>query len=518
MADDVKIPISVPGAKESKAALDGVADALHKVGDTAKRSGAEAAGQTDQLGAVTHKLAQGVQTLVGSYMGLQGVLKVLQGIREEHERELAVTLRQTEAMRGLLAISSLAGQRPEVQAQVQAMAIASGRPVEQVAPAYQALLSGTAGMAPDRQQGLMEQTLLAGKMDYGQDLGGAAEFFTRIGFQQPEWSPQQIGNLGARMSSLGVSRGEAAEYLPGILATGRIAGADPADLAGMFSFAARRGGGVGQSGAAVRTVMMAMMDPNNANAKDLAKYGFPAKAGLMEKIGWIGEHGKDLPEDILAGMGGRRGVQVISAIANDPQGIQKEIGQVQAALAETGNMPGAALTGLYGEVPAQRMLDQIRSVKSGIEAEEQDPATLERKLRLDFRALLSHRIGVPAAARWVDETADVWYAGLTGSAAQEARPVYRALEDLVVAGYDPDTVLNTVLPSLAKEGYEGIWDLRSSYSDYTPPSGQTEYGVFKGWLDKAGARPMQTAAPTIYNGGTHYHNQDKNDPAGKPTR
>jgi hypothetical protein len=64
------------------------------------------------------------------------------------------------------------------------------------------------------------------------------------------------------------------------------------------------------------------------------------------------------------------------------------------------------------------------------------------------------------------------------------------MEDLVIEGYDPDQVLDTILPA-----------------QDTSPAG------FRGLLDKAGARPMQ--APAVYNGGTHYHNNDKNDPAGK---
>jgi len=497
MADDVKIPISVPGAKESKAALDGVADSLHKVGDTAKRSGAEAHAETSKLGDVTHKLAQGVQALVGSYLGLQGVLKLLQGIREEHERELAVTLRQTEAMRGLLALSSLAGQRPEVQAQVQQMAVAAGKSVEQVAPAYYTLLGGTAGMDKARQQGLMQQSLLMSRMDPSASLDSIVNLMATLGTQQPGMSPLQIGNLlaGTLEQAKGTA-GEMAGSLPDVLSAARVGGVDPATAAAMFSFATRQGGGVRRSGTAVRAAMMGLMAPTPDAMKAMTEAGMPAAGGLMARLDWLAKAGTNLPPELLAKVGGREGIAAVSAVSGDPGGFAAEI----AAANQYMNMPGSlmqgSLAGMFGEVPSQRMLDQINMIKSAGDIESNKPAAMEADMRLEFRDLLAKRRGMGAATRWVKRTGNLAYWGVTGEAIPEIDAAAQAMEDLVVEGYAPQQVLDTLLPAQ---------DRGASSAD------------FRGLMTKAGARTMQAPGAT-YHGGTHYHNQDKSDPAGKPVR
>jgi hypothetical protein len=117
---------------------------------------------------------------------------------------------------------------------------------------------------------------------------------------------------------------------------------------------------------------------------------------------------------------------------------------------------------------------------------------MEAQVRLEFRELLAKRRGMGAATRWIKRTANEAYRGLTGSAIPEQSAAAQAMEDLVVEGYDPEQVLNTILPSQG--------------------AGPAD---FRGLLDRAGARPMQAAPGAVYNGGTHYHNSDKSDPAGK---
>lgn len=496
MSDDVKIPISVPGAKEAKAALDGVADSLHKVGDTAKRSGSEAAGETDKLGAVTHKLAQGVTSLVGSYMGLQGVMKLLQGIREEHERELQVTLRQTEAMRGLLALSSLAGQRPEVQAQVQQMAVASGKSVEQVAPAYYTLLGGTAGMDRARQQGLMQQSLLMSRMDPTASLDSIVNLMATMATQQPGMSPLQIGNLlaGTLEQAKGTA-GEMAQSLPDVLSAARVGGVEPATAAAMFSFATRQGGGVRRSGTAVRAALMGLMAPTPDAMKAMTEAGMPAAGGLMARLDWLAKAGANLPPELLAKVGGREGIAAVSAISGDAAGFASEIATANRYMNMLGSLMQGSLAGMFGEDPSQRMLDQINMIKSASDIESNKPEAMEAQVRLDFRELLAKRRGMGAATRWIKSAGNVAYRGLTGRAITEIDPAAQAMEDLVVEGYDPQQVLDIILPAQG-----------------AAPE------AFRGLLNKSGAKPMQAAGGNTYHGGTHYHNQDKNDPAGKPVR
>lgn len=517
MADDVKIPISTPGAKDAKRDLDGVADSLHKVGDTAKRSGGEAVRETGALHDVTGKLAQGVMSLVGSYAGLQGVLKLLQGIREEHERELQVTLRHTEAQRGLLMLTQVSGERPETQKQLMQMAVAAGRPVEQVAPAYYTLKSGTAGMAPERQQGLMSAALAMGKTDFSADLNAIVNLFSTLGAQNPDLSPTQISNLAWQtVNQAKATPSEMAAYLPPILSTGGAAGIDPATLAAAFSFSTRAGGGAARSGTAVSATLMGLLRPSSESKKALEALGYPSRGGLMERVNWVAGQGESLPPELEAALGGRRGIEFVAALTRDPAGFAAEIAGSRAAMNAPGSEVARELGKLYGEAPAQRMLDQIRSIGVAADVAENDPAALERKLRLGFRDLLAKRMGAGAATRWIGRMGNEAYAGLTGSAIGQVDPVMAAMEELVVAGYEPEAVISTVLGGLGERGYSGnIGGYGTGARDYRAPAGQTEAEVFRGWLQAAGRRPMQAPA-AVYQGGTHYHNENKNDPAGKP--
>jgi len=447
------------------------------------------------------------------------VLKLLQGIREENEHQLEVTLKQTEAMRGLLALSSLAGQRPEIQAQVQQMAVAAGKPVEQVAPAYYTLLGGTAGMDKARQKGLMEQALLMGRMDPTASLDSIVNLMATLGTQQPGMSPLQIGNLlaGTLEQAKGTA-GEMAGALPDVLSAARVGGVDPATAAAMFSFATRQGGGVRRSGTAVRAAMMGLMAPTPDAMKAMTEAGMPAAGGLMARLGWLSQAGANLPPELLAKVGGREGIAAVSAVAGDEAGFAAEVAQANKYMNMPGSLMQGSLAGMFGEVPAQRMLDQINSIKSASDVASNNPAALETEMRVKFRELLRKRKNVPTAFRTMAGWVEYGSRGLTGQVPDVAGQADMAMEQLVIEGYEPQAVIDTILPFLASQGYSGVSGYGTAIGDYQAPAGRSAADVFRGQMPQAGARPMQAAPGSTYNGGTHYHNENKSDPAGKPVR
>lgn len=520
MSDDVKIPISTPGAKESAKQIKGVSDALGRVGQAGKSGGESATRATSQLDEGVKKLTTSVKTLVGSYLGLQGVLKIIQAIRAEHEADLQITLRQAEAMRGMMSLSQLQGMRPEALAAAQQMAVASGRPLEQVGPAYYTLLGGTAGMSPERQQGLMKQSLLMSKTDYTADLNSLVNLFSTIGTQNPKLSPQQISNLVSHTIEQAKSTpSEMAQYLPPILSTGQAAGVDPASLAAMFSFSTRRGGGVATSGTAVRATLMGVLTPPQHVAKAMAEHGFPAGGTLMEKIGWLGAHGKNLPEELLASIGGRRGIEAVAAISGNPEGFAAEIAGAENAMSNPANLVEGRLQSMYGELPTQRMLDQLRQIRVAASIEQDSPEALQTESILEFRQLMARRLGKPQAARIIGGGIQSAWAGLTGNVMGGAggKDTFTgAMEELILEGYQPQEVLDTILPFLEEQGYAGTQVYSQGMFGYEPPKGQSVYDVFHAEMTDSGASLMQGGSPIIYQGGTHYHNDGKSDPAGKP--
>jgi hypothetical protein len=245
MAEELKIPLRVIGGPEAKRILGEIAEAEKHVGTAADQAGKAAATGHGVAATAADRLLGSVKGLVGGYLGLQGILRVLGAIREEHERATEATLRHAEALREVLSLSSLQGERPRTIAAIQAMAVSAGRPVEQVAAAYNTLLGGTAGMDRARQQGLMQEALAHGKAAPTASLEALVNLFATTATQAPQLSPRQISNL---LSVTGEQAkgtvGEIAASLPNVLTAASAGGVGPEVAAATFSFATRAGGGV----------------------------------------------------------------------------------------------------------------------------------------------------------------------------------------------------------------------------------------------------------------------------------
>ncbi|HUU58651.1 MAG TPA: phage tail tape measure protein, partial [Phycisphaerae bacterium] len=450
-------------------------------------------------------LATQLRGLLSGYVGIAGLRKAFEALREEQERVVQTTRSVNEALRSTLALSSLQGERPETVRKLWTMAAAGGRKMEEVGPAYYTLLGGTFGMDPERQQGLMRQALLMGKTDISAPLDPLVSMFSTVGTQQPDLAPRQIGNLLSQTIEAAKSTpGEMAAYLPNILTTGKAAGADVATLAAMFSFATRRGGGVARSGTSVQNTLLGLLAPQRELGEQLAAHGLPA-GDIMARIAWLGEQGGNLPPELVAALGGRRGIQAVSEIAGSPEKFRAEVGTIRQALAAPGSLLGQRLQGMYGEMPGQRYLDQEREIDVLLDKADQDPDLQRRQMILNFRKLRMRKEGVHPMLRKFVNWADASLQTVLGEETGTDSPSVQAMEDLVSEGYSPRDVLDVVWPDWNAAGQDG----------HREGSTATWRKRFLDQLRAAGREPMQG---DTYQGGTHYHNHDKRDPAGRPQR
>jgi len=504
MTDDVKIPISTPGAKEAKQALDGVKDSLRDLGDKGRKGGEDAAKGTAAVGDAAQRSLSSVRSLIAGYVGLQGALKVIQAIRQAHQEAYEITLRHADALRAVMAQDQLMGMRPEQRQAIYGMAAASGRKVEEVSPAYAMLMGGTMGMTPERQQGLMQQALLMGKTDPAANLADLVSLVSTMGTQNPDLTPEQIGNLSWHtFQSAKTTAGEMAAYLPAVLSAARSGKVGPEEATALFSFATRAGGGVAKSGTAVSATMLGLLAPGKETAKRLGEFGFPFNASLMDKVTWLAQNGERLPDDLAAALGGRRGIEAVVAIRENPSGFQAEVSASRASLSRQGSGIGESLASMYGEEPAQRAADQIKQLTVLNENARVDDGTLSDKARIAFREAYSRRKGNRSdfsirTNRFLDQGAVDLGIGLGGT----MDPYENAMEQLVAEGYQPSDVLGLIpyTESLSSSERRQFW--------MDPAAGPQ---ILRKRLQSQGVRPMQ-----VYNGGTHYHSDNRNDPAGKP--
>ncbi|HUW99369.1 MAG TPA: phage tail tape measure protein [Phycisphaerae bacterium] len=536
MPDDLKIPVTTPGAAKAKRDLTEIARAEKKVGQSAeeagrkgKKGGQDAAEGKKEAARWTDRLITKVKALVGAYLGLRGAQAVLRSLREETEKIDEATRKAAESLRAVMALSTLKGERVETQQAIWQMAIGAGRPIEQVAPAYYTLLGGTAGMERGRQMGLMQQALTMAKTDPRASLEALVSLFSTIGTQQPDLTPQQIGNLVSKtIEQAKATPEEMAMYLPSILTTARAAGADVGTAAAMFTLGTRRGGGVATSGTAVRAAILGLLLPAPDVQKQLTQFGFPATGDILSRIGWLQEAGGQLPPELVAGLGGRRGIEAISAIAEQPGALRAEIGLMAGAMAAPGSLLQQRLGEMYGELPAQRYLEQLSQLTVLTQKEYTDPEALLQQAEMELVDLAFRRQGV---APWMRKVAGWAYRtrrGLGYRAVSAEGPGEEAFLGLLRQGYTPADILEHVLPTIQEAG-GAAWERRDWIGlDWpSPPEGVTYEQWYQQLLQAGGAEPMQgtgggatggAGAVSVFQGGTHYHIDDRRDPAGRPVQ
>ena len=442
MPDEVKIPVRTPGAAQAKQALSGVAAAEQKVGQAGRRAGKEASQGSRQAkealqeqGGAVDGLMGKVENLVKAYLGLAAARKILSELAAETQRITETSITAAESLTAILALSNLERSRPEVQEAVKSMAVMAGRPLPQVAQAYYTLLGGTAGMGYERQMGLLQQSLLMAKTDPNASLNALVGLFSTIATQQPELTPLQIGNALSRTIEQAKSTPEEmAQYLPSILTTGRAAGVDMATSLGMFSFGTRRGGGVAESGTAIRAAILGLLAPSPDTAKQLGEFGFPLQGDLRSRMDWLRRAGGGLPPELIAALGGRRGLEAIAGMAEAPVLLQQEIGGMQRALVTPENLLEQRLFEMYGQVPAQALLQGLQQTKEALKRKDDDIRALAVELsekQLDL-ALRDYPFPLRLLAKGITRFGRT--TGLISLSEEEARAVAESTAEQLRAG------------------------------------------------------------------------------------
>lgn len=508
MADDVKINVSAPGAKGAQRDLQGVAAAEEKVGRSGKAAGQQVADGFKKTEGALARVKNAAKRFFGLFVagGAAGVaLKVLASMRQELEEIQRSSENATRSLRAVMALSALKGERQEVRDAVWKMAVESGRPIEQVAPAYYTLLGGTAGMGPERQTGLMQQAMLMAKTDPGASLDALVNLFSTMGVQQPQLSEQQIGNLISRTIEQAKSTPEEmAGYLPPILSTARAAGADLEVPLAMFSFATRQGGGVATSGTAVRAALMGLLAPTPDIQKQLGQYGFPAEGDIMSRLGWLISEGGNLPPEVQAALGGRRGIEAVGAISAQPEAFEAEVQMMRGTIGAPDSLLKQRLRDMYGETPAQRYLDQLDQLKVMRQEEYQDPDMLLQGAEIELLDLLYKRQNIwpilrGMSRKWAGGRQAFGMRGVGRSAPGEA-----ALADLLGEGYAPGDIAEHVLP-----------EIDDGLIIPDAPEGMTHAQWYRQLLQEGDAQPMQGTVVNINQSGTIYNQDGKRSPAGR---
>ena len=410
MADDVKIPISTPGAKGALEDLRKVAAAEKEVGAAAESSGKQAkagggmaADAMAHLGKEADHVMDSLKGMALGFAGLEGAKQGLEMLVALHEKLARTAEEAAQAMTGVLSLSSLAGQRKEVVEKVHGMAVKAGRPLSQMAGAYQAIQSGTAGMDESKRTGLLNQVAMLSQLEPSASPEALAGTLAELSMQQPNLSPNQVGNLMSTMrEQAGGTLGDVGAVLPNLGGMAAASGADLPTVLGMFSVASRRSGGMGRAGSGVSHVLASLMNPRGPAGAALASAGMPTGGSLQGRLAWLAAHQGQLPPEVEMALGGPRGVAAVAAIAGNPEELSRTTAAIAASMGGQGSQVSGQLAGLYGES------EMVRAAHAKAAAEEvmhgPTPAAvtaLTEEAQVETRQAAMKDMGVPRPLRWL---------------------------------------------------------------------------------------------------------------------
>lgn len=453
-----------------------------------RKFGKEGVRSTDRVAGASDKLKTAIMGMVGAYAGFAGARIIMQQLREETERIDKATRSALEAMRSVLALSALKGRRAEEVQAIQAMSVYAGRPLEEVSKAYYSLLGGTYGMTPERQKGLMQQALLFQKTDPTAQLDPLVSMITAVGTQQPKMTPTQIGNVLSKTLEMAKAKPEEmAQAIPALLASAKVGDLPIEVPLGMFAQVTRGAGGVATAATAGRSILLSLMKTPPEMVEKLAPYGFRKDMTLMQKIQWLADKGSDLPEELAAGLGGRRGIEAVATIATRPEEFRQGVAEIRQMKKQTTSELRRRLADLYSEDVAQRYLDQSQQLRMGTAMEDIQPGEMREQAIMDWRERRRRRIFKSPLLRGIERQIDLRSRDIFGepSGMIGGDPFGTAVEALIDKGYSGADIEKYILPLMSRS---------TGLLEGPLPEGMGVEQYLESVLQKGGAGPMQAPA------------------------
>jgi hypothetical protein len=521
MADDVKIPVSTPGAKESAAQLKTVAAGLHEVGESAKAAGQGTTQATKQISADVKKTAGDVKDSASSWdvwkvSGLAAAAAVGAAMRRviANMQEASDRIRQDyQSFVGLTqqndtrALAQIRGQgETNTASWLMKQSAAYGIAPEEVRTAAFQIESGftpgqVGGPAALEQMEQMAFKTMRGTGAGGQTVAGLQIAAYEAGLAK---TPQQFGAFLAKSTAYAGSSRMTLQDFGGIMA--RLlpmavnVGMDPDEFQAMASAMSFRISDPGRLATSLEQLIRA------------AGAG-PAGMSASEVMAFQSQYISTATQT-----GGPQGAKV----AAEALGIAPELAQVYGVAfdptvrARMGTLRAKAAGATFLDVIEGRFNQSIGSPEGrtsraayGKKYEEQRRAVGAEEYYANFEESIAR-----LRRRQAEGEGEVLERFLEAASKDEQLGRFVAQEDIEFQ-----------LHQLKKSGRTAAIRAQAAKLESelaSPFAGATQFFLGVGQEDTLieASRLLagQRGGGAVYNGGTHYHNQDRNDPAGKPRR
>jgi len=484
VADELKIPVSIPGGKDAEETLariaraeKGVGEAGREAGEKLGRSAGQAAGKTQELDASTQRLVgtlKGVLGALGIQAGVAGAVAAINRAVEEWQARMEAIAR----------LSREAGQNMVAFAMMQEPGVIGARAKE--AAAAGARWGVAPGQAWETVQALQSQL---GSYPAGLAAAGAAWELSRASV--PPQAAQQAVALGA---GLGLTPEEAARA---VYAAGEASSLSAAEMAaaapqGLPIYGGIGGGPVfgyqvmaglskvysGELGTMTKAAGITLSTAEGTVGKMWRRLGV-TKPGEdpMAQLRALKDAGITTAQDLSrAGVTEQRQQMALSVLLGDLPGFEATAAKVAETFARPGVI-GERLAGAEAELPEMRQAREMAELEAEIHLRDlYDPAAPAARER-----------DMDRAARYARMQKMGYGEFLSGDGRTSA----------------PGSFIRTVY---------GLW---AHWWRGTSPEGQTMEEILQGSPDEIDRLLRSGGGGTTYQGGVHFHGAYE-DPAGRP--
>jgi hypothetical protein len=396
---DYNIHVKVPGVEQAKTDLDRVSAASQKLTDTIDQGNKKQADGYEKADAKSEsyfgKIGKWAIGLIGVSKAIGEITKAIQMQTAALEENARVAESQQNSLLRLQFLGEFFKEKPELRQEVAAYAEYGRRPFEQVAGAYYNLRSKAGNLSKEQQSSIMQEALEMGRTDPAVELNTLVDMFSLYAKLTGEKDMNKVQNvLQKTVEQAGSNGADVANYMPQFLPIGLSGGLSGAQSAGLWSYVTTQTASPSIATTGLRATFMGLQGKGSPeSAKMLKKYGVSDNQSFTYKINTLSAAYKSGKFDLAAAeqIAGREGASILLSMLQNPDDMNKIIGNVVGADRGDIDITGSMINELMGSDPTARSEENIRLLNIAIANQKaNDPKALQaeelkRRMEYDLR-------------------------------------------------------------------------------------------------------------------------------------
>ncbi|MGH2271394.1 phage tail tape measure protein [Anaerohalosphaeraceae bacterium U12dextr] len=453
MPNDINIPVNLPGAKEAETDLQKLTAAIKELTEQTKKSAqANAAmdASSESSKAKTDGLIASIAKWTMSLLGIQKIINEVTRAIQLQSQAMEENARIAESQQNSILRLQLMGdyytQRPELRAEVQALAEFGRRPFEEVAGAYYNLRSNAGNLTNAQQSAIMREALQMGRTDPSFPLDTLINMFTLYAKQTGSTDMNRVQNVLAKtIEAAGGTGADVANYMPQFLPIGMSGGLSGAEAAGLWSYVTTQTASPAIATTGLRATFLGLQGKGTPeSAKLLAKYGVTEGMSFQQKIQTLADAYQSGTLDLAAAerIAGREGASIMLSMLRNPAAMMSTMSAVTAADRSDIDLTGQSIQGLMDKDETARREENIRLLNIQLANQRANDPEALRLIELKLKSELAARqSGASEYGIWAQKKALDLLTNIPFGSVELAESIQRIGNK---AGYPTEVVQNII--------------------------------------------------------------------------